>query len=310
MAKRNITNIVIPVVSVLTLIMITYWILFPVENKTETAITYRKRTLPYHLLYPEKTIELPLELNEISGISHLGDKDLACVEDESGNIYILNYETGEVTGIHEFGKDRDYEDIAVMEDTVQDMMMKIYVLRSSGKIYRIKRLGLPNQKIKKYSTFLTKLNDAEGLCYYKEMNALLIACKNSPSLNNRRNTVEDKKAIYIFDLNKKVMLSHPLLVFDFNAIKNVTGNTIHAGNKFRPSGIAVHPVSGHIYIISSVGNWLLVINKTGDIINLTSLNKSLFPQPEGICFLPNGDLFISNEGRQGRGKVLYFKYND
>lgn len=307
MAKKSIVNIIIPVVIVLTFLLIGYRILFPSDDKEDDFITYQKGTLPYHMLYPEKTIELPWELSEISGISYYNRKELACVEDESGKIYIINYETGEVTGAYEFGKNRDYEDIAVMEDMVQDMTTKIYILRSCGKIYRIKRLGLFNQKVKKYNTLLIKENDAEGLCYHKEMNALLIACKNSPRMN-KRNTVEEKKAIYVFDLDKKMMLPDPLFVLDFSAIKDESDNTIYRNNKFQPSGIAVHPISGHIYIISSVGKLLLVVNTKGEIINLTSLNKKLFEQPEGICFLPNGDMFISNEGRSGKGTLLKYRY--
>jgi hypothetical protein len=41
---------------------------------------------------------------------------------------------------------------------------------------------------------------------------------------------------------------------------------------------------------------------------MTEFDKKLFRQPEGICFKPNGDLFISNEGDGGKAKILKFKY--
>jgi hypothetical protein len=309
MIKKNIANIIIPVISILTLLLISYWLLFPENDENGDFITFKNNTLPYHMVYPEKTIELPWKLSEISGISYYKGNEIACIEDESGKIYILNYETGEITGIHKFGKNRDYEDITVMMDLVEDNIMKIYVLRSTGKIYRIKRLGLPAQKVKKYDTSLTKHNDAEGLCYYKELNSLLIASKHSPRLNKQWHTVEEKKAIYIFDLNKHALLPDPLFVLDLSMIRDAAGNIIHSNKKFQPSGIAVHPISRNIYIISSVGNLLLVVNKKGEIQSLITLNKALFLQPEGICFLPDGDMLISNEGRKGRGTILRFKYN-
>ncbi|MBN2534337.1 MAG: SdiA-regulated domain-containing protein [Spirochaetales bacterium] len=309
MVKKNIINSMIPVVSILALIFIIYWILSSSDDKKNVTNTYQKSTLSYQLMFPEKTIILPPELMEISGISYYRKKELVCISDESGKIYIINYETGEVTGAYEFGKERDYEDIAVMEDMFQDMETKIYILRSCGKIYRIKRLGAENQKIKEYNTFLPKESDAEGLCYYKKMNALLVACKNSSLPAHDWNTVDEKKAIYIFDLNKKVILPDPLFVLDFSSIMNESGNTVYMNYKLKPSGIAVHPVSGHIYIISSVGNLLVEVTTKGEIVTSAKLDKNLFQQPEGICFLSNGDMFISNEGRGGKGTILKFKYN-
>jgi sugar lactone lactonase YvrE len=37
------------------------------------------------------------------------------------------------------------------------------------------------------------------------------------------------------------------------------------------------------------------------------LNRKLFPQPEGICFSPDGKLFISTEGKGQPGKIMLFK---
>lgn len=34
-------------------------------------------------------------------------------------------------------------------------------------------------------------------------------------------------------------------------------------------------------------------------------NDKIFKQPEGICFNPQGDLFISNESKDGRTKGIH-----
>lgn len=75
---------------------------------------------------------------------------------------------------------------------------------------------------------------------------------------------------------------------------------------FKPSGIAVHPKSNDIYIIGSVGKMMVVLNHTGEIKNLIPLNPKIFWQPEGICFSPDGDLYISSEGRGKAGYILKF----
>jgi hypothetical protein len=37
---------------------------------------------------------------------------------------------------------------------------------------------------------------------------------------------------------------------------------------------------------------------------LYELSNSDFPQPEGLAFGPAGELFISNEGKNGAGNIL------
>jgi uncharacterized protein YjiK len=40
------------------------------------------------------------------------------------------------------------------------------------------------------------------------------------------------------------------------------------------------------------------------------MNKDLFLQPEGLCFAPDGTLYISSEGKNGSKALLYrFKMN-
>jgi len=77
---------------------------------------------------------------------------------------------------------------------------------------------------------------------------------------------------------------------------------------FGPSGIAVHPVTGEIYIVSAVGNVLIVLNRKNEIMHLQKLRKKVHQQPEGITFDQKGNLYISNEGKEGKGKILMFSY--
>jgi hypothetical protein len=41
---------------------------------------------------------------------------------------------------------------------------------------------------------------------------------------------------------------------------------------------------------------------------MEKLNPELFNQPEGIAFLNNGDMLISNEGGPGNATLLRFNY--
>jgi DNA-binding beta-propeller fold protein YncE len=78
--------------------------------------------------------------------------------------------------------------------------------------------------------------------------------------------------------------------------------------KFAPSGIAIHPATKDIYVISSAGKQLLILSAAGKIKSSHKLNSKHFTQPEGISFSANGDLYISNEGKGGNGNILLFRY--
>ena len=44
----------------------------------------------------------------------------------------------------------------------------------------------------------------------------------------------------------------------------------------------------------------------GKVQDVKELDPKLFRQPEGICFSPIGDMYISNEGQGGKGYILKF----
>jgi uncharacterized protein YjiK len=75
---------------------------------------------------------------------------------------------------------------------------------------------------------------------------------------------------------------------------------------FKPSGLAVHPETGHIFVIATVGKLLVILDARGSIIDMIPLDPDIFLQPEGIAFSPSGDLYISSEGRGGKGYILKF----
>lgn len=76
-------------------------------------------------------------------------------------------------------------------------------------------------------------------------------------------------------------------------------------SEFIPFGIAIHPITGKIYVLVHGGKWLVVLNKLYNIVGVNSLKYKLFKQPEGICFTPSGDLLIANEGQDDQGILLY-----
>ena len=61
-------------------------------------------------------------------------------------------------------------------------------------------------------------------------------------------------------------------------------------------------------MISSVARSLSVFDSAGNLLSVEKLDKDLLHQPEGIAFLPAGDLLISSEANGKRGRIVRFEY--
>ncbi|MBN2373677.1 SdiA-regulated domain-containing protein [bacterium] len=268
---------------------------------------------PYTFTHPSMEFSLPQCLDEISGLFYFEPNRLICIQDEKGKMYVFDIDKGKVTKKIKFSETSDYEDIVVVKDTV-------YVLQSNGNIVELRNF----KKVSLYNTKLSNKNNAEGLAFDPERNLLLIACKDSPHLKKKRNELKGKKAVYGFDLGNKSISPQPVYVIDEELLKDhrlypskrlsLLGFIKDAGLlkreiDFSPSGIAVHPKTGDIYLISSTAQMLIVLNQNGEIIAAEEFDKRIFRQPEGICFSPDGDMFISNEKKgKGRANILRFDY--
>lgn len=264
---------------------------------------------PYELANATKTVELEKELREISGLSFATGNKLYCVQDEKGIVYLYDFENELIQNEIKFGKDNDFEGVAFLEDN-------IYALRSNGTLYCIKYFADSNKiDVLKINTFLDEKYDCEGLCYDLENNQLLIACKGSPGKK------KNLKYVFRFNLDTQKLIEKPYLTIDIEDVYRVKKSTttqvnydkaMHKmGNNntvFNPSGIAIHPITNNVYILSAKGNLLVVMNREGKMLYATHLKKTLFEQPEGITFDSNAMMYISSEGHNGKATIKSFKY--
>jgi uncharacterized protein YjiK len=271
-------------------------------------------SIPYDLDKPDKRYVMPGSLKEISGIEFFKEDKILCIQDEKGIIYEFNTEKNKITNKFEFANGGDYEDIAISGQTA-------YVVRSDGAIFAVSNFDKGSGDLKVYKTHLSRENNCEGVAYDKISNSLFISCKGSPSVRKEK-PFRGYKAIYQFDQETKKLNKEPLYLIDlgkpdcykseivFNAYTQRAAEELKRGESEpvpEPSGIAIHPVSDEIYLLYNVGKILIVMDRQGKILAWKALDKDLFRQPEGICFSPSGDLFISNEGRGEDGYILKFK---
>lgn len=268
---------------------------------------------PYNLDAPDISLDMSDQLREISGLGFTADfQQMVALNDEQGIIYFFDKNTGEIKSSVPFRESGDYEGVEVVGNDA-------WAMKSNGTLYQIKDFAKPNPQVEKYKSFLNSDNDVEGLAYDPKNNRLLIGCKGK---GFDREGTPLNKAIYAFDLTTKTVADTPAFLLTLPNLDDfiVNSGEFDAGEKleriitaerteirFSPSGIAIHPKTGDVYVTSARGNSLLVLNEQGKILHIEHLKKSLHTQPEGICFDADGTLYIANEGVDGKlGRVLGF----
>jgi uncharacterized protein YjiK len=253
----------------------------------------------YRLNAPDKTFDMPPALTEISGISFMPDGlKLAAIQDETGYMYLIDKQSGKVDDPPIFFEEKgDFEDIAVVGNVA-------YIIKSKGVISLLKGIASGKPTVEKIDVGLKKKDNIEGLCYDKQTNCLWLASKGE------KDAEEMFKNVYSFDLNTKQLNPKPILTITLEMLQTFLKKQTDAGFdklkedfltetylKLGPSGIAIHPKTGEIYMISSINKVLMVFNRQFDLLTMVKMDKSVHRQPEGICFDTDGTLYISNEGK-------------
>ena len=260
----------------------------------------------YDLESPQQSWVLPATLNEISGLTwDPTGQFLLTVQDELGVVYFIDPHTGAIAREVPFWNEGDYEGI----ETVGD---EVYVLKNTGTLYRIIGIGTPEQEVIKYNGFLSDDYNLEGLAYDAAGNRLLLACKADPEEKPQR-------FIFAFDLAGHTFGQEPVLrieraAFDQLLAERPTGLHHKFYERFapeeeeldfHPSALAIHPLTGNYYVASGNGRMLMIMDPNGRILDLIRLDKDFLRQLEGICFAPDGTIYLSSERKDDDPAVIH-----
>lgn len=271
------------------------------------------KTIKYQIDQPYQITSLPKKLNEISGIATTSQNSILCVQDEEGVLFEWSLPDKKIIQEIYFHKNGDYEALALAEQ-------EVYVLRSDGALFAfLYNESKSSDAVKKYTTHLSKEHDTESVCFDVENNRLLIAVKENPE---KIEAWKNHIPVFEFNLNTFNMPSAPAFLISSEAVNKILLERLKESNssefekimsgkkfdlKFKISDMTIHPMNKHIFAIASVGKLLLELEMDGTIIDAVRLNKKLFPRPEGITFLPDGTLVISNEAEVESANLLFFK---
>jgi uncharacterized protein YjiK len=256
-------------------------------------------SLPYDLQNPALTINLEnVELKEISGLSPTETEGIfLAIADERGEVFFIDSKAaGAVSKRVLFREKGDFEGVEMVARS-------IWASKSNGDLFEITNWENNPPQVEEYKTALKKSNDVEGLTYDPWRKALLLACKEKPDSLYLRE-------IYVFNLETKTLDELPAYTIDPEDVNRmVPYGPIEKHDYFSPSGLAVHPLTGDIYVISTALKRLVVLDyKTGKVKFAKHLDRTILPQPEGISFDAAGNLFLSSEGKMGEGLILKFDF--
>jgi uncharacterized protein YjiK len=235
---------------------------------------------------------LHARVRELSGLALSRDGRLFGHDDEQAMIYEIGDE-GQLRKAFAFGAPvvkGDFEGIAIAGD-------RFYLVTSKGVVYEGGE-GEDGDRLPFESTEVDvdKGCDVEGLAYEEATDALLLACKEPKG--------KKKKArVRIHRWSLKERAAHPASPLEIPLA------SLDAGKKsesFHPSGIEVHPESGHYFLVSAKAIAIAEVTPEGEVVTVRRLVKGMHKQVEGITFATSLAIVLSDEGGRGRARVTVY----
>ncbi|PUZ22160.1 SdiA-regulated [Chitinophaga costaii] len=250
----------------------------------------------YDLAHPQR-FRVRESMQEISGLVFYQDEQHFIGEnDEEGRLYMMDIRADKRYQHWKFAKSGDYEDVLF---TGKDWV----VLKSDGSLYVVKDMFTDSTSSMAYEFPAEQAgqHEFEAAYYDPRTNHIVVLCKNC---------IEDKhlqrSSAYQFDMATLQYDKKPVYSLDGKAVQDKVKEDI---KRIRPSAAAIHPIEKRLYILASVNHLLIIASLDGKIEEVYPLRHTIYNQPEGLAFAPNGDMYISNEsGQQSSANIMKLVY--
>lgn len=244
----------------------------------------------YDLSQPVKLL-LSEDLDEISGLYfNAKDSTIITLNDEEGKLYTVDL-NGKIKGkAFKFARKSDFEDL-----TTDGRYW--YAIKSNGEVTRVADAFTDSSTTREFA-FPQQGWEFETIFFDAAKQRLVTLSKIPPSLQ------ENRIPAFILDTLTATFNVELFYGPDTNAIRQLADKK---KVEFKPTAAAIHPVTGELYILSARDK-MLVIMKDGNTTGAHKLDKDMFRQPEGLCFMPDGTMLISNEAQESTANILRFAY--
>lgn len=250
-------------------------------------------------LVPHRVLELPLALREISGLAVTSDGLLLALQDEDGDVYEIEPDSGDVLRRVRFAGNGDFEALTLDSSGV-------YLIRSDGRVYSGSLAqGEEDVDGQRHDIDIHASCDVESADVRPGTDELWIGCKESPGRRMGRTRAFYAVTLSGFrDTKRKV---EPLLSARLEAPADPRDGSPMRLGLFKPSGMAFLDQNRYL-IVSSVYPTLFEFHTDGRLLNAWGLPRDILPQPEGIAVNAEGDVYVASEGLPGR--IAVFNLSD
>jgi uncharacterized protein YjiK len=258
---------------------------------------------------PAWRVDLPRELDEISGLAFSPDWRLFAHGDEKGIVWQLDPRSGRILkrfalaygpGLPPFMGKRprgdivtgDFEDIQIVGD-------RFFLLSSNGVLVEF-REGADGERVpfRAFDTGLARSCELEGLTYDEPTRSLLLLCKH-PYLGAWRRQI----VLLGWSLDTRRLDPKPRLRVPVNGVARVTGL-----DAFHGSAVAVAPESGNLVMLAGPQRRIIEVSPAGEVVAGEALKPKLHRQPEGLAFASDRTMLISDEAAGGRATLTAYAY--
>ena len=239
--------------------------------------------------------KLAKRLREISGLTWTPDNRLLAHDDEKAIVFEIDFQNGSIAKAFALSDLKkpvadDFEGIAAVED-------QIYLVTSAGRLYEC-REGADGQTVlfNMYTTGIGRDCEIESLAYEPGQRALLMMCKTPLSLEQK-----GRLSIYRWSID-----THQLVADAQIAIPIADLARPIKAEKFQPSGIERHPVSGNYFVVAARQVAIAEITPSGQVVAVVKFPADWHRQIEGITFAADHTLIISDEGAGKRARLTLY----
>jgi len=246
----------------------------------------------YDLRHELARFDLPRRLDEVSGLAFTPDGRLFAHQDESGVLYRIDPENGDVDRGFALGSAQaplrdDFEGLAIVGE-------RWFLVSSRGLLYEFREAKEGEAApVRVTDTTLGRGCEVEGLTYDAATRSLLLACKTVAPR-------PDEIRIHSLPLDPGTPVPAPLRVSFRQLARFGLEEGVH------PSGIDVDPSTGSLVLVAAREEALIEISRAGRVLSAYGLRRGRHPQAEGVAFGPDGRLYVTDEAQGRRAHLTVY----